>query len=402
VLQYWRRQRLLVLPLADPEQVRRFLAEAQETAARWADRRRRLPAILEGLGPERDHLRAQVEALREAVDAAYERLRLPLLDEMRERGDEMRTGRLGAQLWSQTSAEERQQLYSLHNLLQLLEEIGVTVPARRWLHLGNTLYELEKWDLALQAYQRVHRRGWADPAVHPKEIAGDLARCYLSVAQARLDAFRRISGDAAVVLDLVEYEWAEGHLSRCILNAEGALDREWLARRPADLSEFGYVNNRLAEIEIARGQLEPARRRLEAAIAHQEAGRDLYRPPMGDQARAFAFNHLGKSHRLCVEIAVAQGRLDRAVRHFRHAREALLAAVEALPGLGYPFGHLFDLLRLVEEKGLAVSLGIDVGAERAALRAQLDALDDEWGRSAREWGRSAREWLRGHYLEVWE
>jgi tetratricopeptide (TPR) repeat protein len=394
VLQYWRRQRLLVLPLADPEQVQQFLDEAQETAARWADRRRRLPVILEGLGPERDHLRAQVEALREAVDAAYERIRLPLLDEMRERGDEMRTERLGAQLWSQTSAEERQQLYSLHNLLQLLEEIGVTVPARRWLHLGNTLYELEKWDLALLAYQRVHRRGWDDPAVHPKEIAGDLARCYLSVAQARLDAFRRISGDAAVVLDLAEYEWAEGHLSRCILNTEGELDREWLARRPADLSEYGYVNNRLAEIEIARGQLEPARRRLEAAIAHQEAGRDLYRPPMGDQARAFAFNHLGKSHRLCVEIAVAQGRLDRAVRHFRYAREALLAAVEALPGLGYPFGHLFDLLRLVEEKGLAVSLGIDVAAERAALRAQLDALDDEWGRSA-------RGWLRGHYPEVW-
>ena len=419
VLQYWRRQRLLVLPLADPEQVRQFMAEAQETAARWADRRRRLPVILEGLGPERDHLRAQVEALRRAVDAAYERIRLPLLDEMRERGDEMRAGRLGAQLWGQTSAEERQQLYSLHNLLQLLEEIGVTVPARRWLHLGNTLYELEKWDLALLAYQRVHRRGstelaevlarggWEDSAVHPKEIAGDLARCYLSVAQARLDAFRRISGDAAVVLDLAEYEWAEGHLSRCILSAEGApsaadprsgsgqgLDREWLARRPADLSEYGYVSNRLAEIEVARGQLEPARRRLEAAIAHQEAGRDLYRPPMGDQARAFALNHLGKSHRLCVEIAVAQGRMDRAVRHFRRAREALLAAVEALPGLGYPFGHLFDLLRLVEEKGLALSLGIDVEAERSALRAQLDGLDDEWGRSA-------RGWLRGQYPEVW-
>ncbi len=406
VLQYWRRQRLLVLPLDDPAQVREFMAEAQETAGRWAARQRRLPVILEGLGPERNHLRTQVEALSEAVDVAYERLRLPLLDEMRERGDEMRTGRPAAQLWSQTSAEERQQLYSLHNLLQLLEEIGVTVPARRWLHLGNTLYELEKWDLALQAYRRVHRRlargGWDDPAVHPKEIAGDLARCYLSVAQARLDAFRHISGDEATILDLAEYEWAEGHLSRCILTPDASpstgsgqdLDRAWLARRPADLSEYGYVSNRLAEIEVARGRLEPARRRLEAAIAHQEAGRNLYGPPLGDQARAFALNHLGKSHRLCVEIAVAQGRLDRAVRHFRQAREALRASIAALPGLGYPFGHLFDLLRLVEGKGLAASLEIDVAAERAALRAQLDALDDEWGRSA-------RGWLRAQYPEGW-
>ncbi len=399
VLQYWRRQRLLILPLAGPVQVRQFMAQAQETASRWAARRRRLPVILEGLGAERDRLRAPVEALVAAADAAAERIRLPLLAEMRERGDDLRAGRLGAQLWSQTSPQERQQLYNLHNLLQLLEEIGLPVPARRWLHLGNTLYELEKWDLALQAYRRAYHRlaqgGWEEPPVHPKEIAGDLARCYLSVAQARLDAFRRISGDGAVVLDLAEYEWAENHLSRCILDEEGKLDREWLARRPTDLAEYGYVCNRLAEIEMARGQWEPARRWLETAIAHQEAGRDLYRPPMGAEARAFALNHLGKSHRLCVEIAVAQGQVDRAAHHFTRARETLLAAVDALPPLGYPFGHLFDLLRLVEEKGLAASLGVDVGAERAALRARLEGLSDDRGRAA-------REWLRAHYPEVWQ
>jgi hypothetical protein len=395
VLQYWRRQRLLVLPLADPGQVRQFMASAQETAARWADRRHRLPAILEGLGPERERLHDQVEALVQAVDAAYERIRLPLLAEIRERGDEMRAGRPAAQLWSQTSVEERQQLYSLHNLWQLLEEIGLAVPARRWLHLGNTLYELEKWDLALEAFQRVQSRGGGeDPAVHPKEIAGDLARCYLAVAQTRLDAFRRISGDETVILDLAEYEWAEGHLVRCVLTPEGRLDRGWLAQRPTDLSEYGYVNNRLAEIEVARGRLEPARQRLETAIAHQEAGRDLYRPPMGDQARAFALNHLGKSYRLCVEIAVAQGQIDLVLRHFARAREVLLTAVAVLPGLGYPFAHLFDLLRLAEDKGLAAALGIDVAAERAALRARLDGLDDEWGRQA-------RRWLRGYYPEVW-
>jgi tetratricopeptide (TPR) repeat protein len=398
VLQYWRRQRLLILPLASPHQVEQFMSEAQETAARWAARRQHLPAILAGLGPERAELKDRVEALTQTVDDVCERIRLPLLPEIRERGDEMRTGRLGALLWSQTSAEERQQLYSLHNLLQLLEEIGVAVPAQRWLRLGNTLYELEKWDLALEAYQRVYRRlaqgSWDDRGVHPKEIAGDLARCYLSVAQARLEAFRRISGDESVVLDLAEYEWAEDHLTRCILGEAGELDRDWLTHRPSDLAEYGYVSNRLAEIEMARGQLGPARLRLRRAADYQEAGRDLYTPPMGDLARAYALNHLGKSYRLRTEIAVAQGRIDSAARHFVDARQTMLAAIDAAPELGYPFGHLFDLLRLVEEKGLEESLDLSVAEERTALRHRLEALEDERGCEA-------RRWLAGHYPEVW-
>jgi tetratricopeptide (TPR) repeat protein len=406
VLHYWRRQRLLILPLSTPHQVEQFMREAQETATRWAARQRELPTILAGLGPERAELEERVAALVHAVDDVGERIRLPLLPAIRERGDEVATGRLGALLWSRTSAEERRQLYSLHNLLQLLEEIGVTVPARRWLRLGNTLYELEKWDLALQAYQRVYRRlaqgGWDDPSVHPKEIAGDLARCYLSVAQERLVAFRHISGDESVILDLAEYEWAEGHLSRCILSTERdaspgtaqTLDRAWLAHRPSDLAEYGYVSNRLAEIEMARGQFGPARLRLRRAVDYQEAGRDLYGPPMGDLARAYALNHLGKSYRLRTEIAVAQGRIDSAARHFADARHTMLEAIDAAPELGYPFGHLFDLLRLVEEKGLAEAFDLNVAEERAALRRRLEALDDERGREA-------RRWLEGHYAEVW-
>jgi tetratricopeptide (TPR) repeat protein len=413
VLQYWRRQRLLVLPLSSPARVNQFMDRAEKRAAQWAARRRRLPTILAGMGPERVELEDRVEALTLTVAEVWERLRLPLLPEIRERGDEFRTGRLGAILWARTSPAERQQLYSLHNLLQLLEEIGLTVPAQRWLRLGNTLYELEKWDLALQAYQRVYRRlaqgGWDDPTVPPKEIAGDLARCYLSVAKERLDAFRRISGDETVILDLAEYEWAESHLFRCILAAEGEsaslpedaaatpsrdLDRAWLGRRPSDLSEYGYVSNRLAEIEIARGQLGPARLRLHRAVAFQEAGRDLYGPPMGDLARAFALNHLGKSYRLRTEVAVAQGRIDSAARHFADARSTMLEAIDVAPELGYPFGHLFDLLRLVEEKGLEEALGLSVAHERSALRERLEALDGERGREL-------RTWLRAHYPEVW-
>ncbi|HSJ55532.1 MAG TPA: SIR2 family protein, partial [Anaerolineae bacterium] len=389
VLQYWRRQRLLILPIASPREVKEFMAEAQQIATGWAARRSDLPTILRGLGAEQAELEERVAELARAAAAAYERIRLPLLGEIRERGDGPPAERVGALLWSQTSAAERQQLYSLHNLLQLLEEIGVTVPARQWLRLGNTLYELEKWDLALQAYQRVYRRiaqgGWHDPSVQTKEIAGDLARCYLSVAQERLEAFRRISVDKSMVLDLAEYEWAEGHLARCILAEDGELDRAWLARRPSDLAEYGYVNNRLAEIEMARGRLDAARLRLHRAVGYQEAGRDLYAPPMGRMARAYALNHLGKGYRLRTEIAVTQGRIDDASHHFAAARRALLAAIDTAPALGYPCGHLFDLLRLVEEKGLEQALCLSVADERAALRRQLEAMDDEEGYEVREW-----------------
>ena len=399
VLQYWRRQRLLILPMASPRQVQSFMKQALATATRWAERQSQLPVILKGLGAEHHELADRVEALTSTVDKVCDRIRLPLLADIRERGDEARSERPGALLWSQTSVQERQQLYSLHNLLQLLEEIGVVVPAQRWLRLGNTLYELEKWDLALQAYQRVHRRmtqgGWDDPTVHPKEIAGDLARCYLSVAQERLEALRRISGDETVVLDLAEYEWAEGHLSHCILAVDGGLDRDWLARRPSDLAEYGYVSNRMAEIEMARGQWEQARQRLQQSIACQDAGRDLYRQWMEVPARAFALNHLGKSYRLCVEIAVAQGRMDSDSRAFAHAHETLLRAIEVYPELGYPFGHLFDLLRLVEAKGLEELLGICVAGERTALRQRLDGLRDP-GAGQRT------SWLQAHYPEVWK
>ena len=398
ILQYWRRQRLLILPLASPGQVRAFLREGQETASRWEARQHQLPAILDGLGPERGKLEAHVAALRQAVDELSESVRLPLLPAIRERGDEHESGRLAAILWSRTTTEERQQLYSLHNLLQLLEEIGVAVPAQRWLRLGNTLYELEKWDLAQQAYQRAYRRltqeGWDDASVHPKEIAGDLARCYLAGAQERLNAFRRISGDETVVLDLAEYEWAEGHLARCILDPEGGLDRVWLGRRPTDLAEYAYVANRLAELEIARDQLGPASPRLLQAVDYQERGRDLYHSKMGGWARAFALNHLGKSHRLLTEIAVGQGRMDKAGQSFARARQTLLEAIDAAPGLGYPFGHLFDLLRLVEEKGLEDSLDLSLQEERAVLRQRLDRLDDT--RSS-----GTKAWLQAHYSEVW-
>ncbi len=399
ILQYWRRQRLLILPLAGPRQVESFLMNAQQIAAGWAARQHQLPAILDGLGSEGAELGTLVTALRGAVDRLSDSIRLPLLPEIRERGDERKSGRLAAILWSRTTAEERQQLYSLHNLLQLMEEIGIAIPAQRWLRLGNTLYELEKWDLAQQAYQRVYRRmtqgGWADASVHAKEIAGDLARCYLAVAQERLDAFRSISGDETVVLDLAEYEWAEGHLAGCVLSPDGSLDREWLSRRPTDLAEYAYVANRLAELEIARGQLEPARQRLQQAVGLQEEGRDLYRTGIGDWARAFALNHLGKSHRLLAEIGVAEGRMDVASHSFARARRFLLAAIDAAPGLGFPYGHLFDLMRLVEEKGLHDSLDLDVGQERADLRQRLDSLDDTWGREA-------RGWLQTHYPEVWD
>jgi tetratricopeptide (TPR) repeat protein len=236
--------------------------------------------------------------------------------------------------------------------------------------------------------------GWDEATVHPKEIGGDLARCYLALAQERLDAFRHISGDRNVVLDLAEYEWAESHLSRCVLTETGDLDRRWLARRPSDLSEHSYANNRLAEIEMARSQSGLARQRLQRAIAYQEQGQDLYQRMGGNLAWAFALNHLGKSHRLCAEIAVAEGQLDSANQHFAHARRALLEAIEVRPDLGYPFGHLFDLFRLVEEKGLAGPLGLCLEEERAALGRRIDGVD-----TAR--GREQRLWLQEHYPEVW-
>jgi hypothetical protein len=391
-LQYWRRQRLLILPLPGPEQVLEFMHGAQETASKWAARRRELPAILDGLGDSGARLSGMVDDIRRAVDEVYDAIRPDLLQQIRQRGDEAGPERQAALLWSQTTAEERQQLYSLHNLLQLLQEIGIPYPAQRWLRLGNTLYELEKWDLALQAFQRVHRRlaqgRWDDSEVHPKEIASNLARCYLSVAQERLQAFRRTSADNRVVLDLAEYEWAAGHLAYCILASDGGLDRDWLTRRPSDLAEYAYASNRLAEIDMARGRLEEAAGRLQQALLYQEDGRDLYDRLVGG-ARAFALNHLGKTYRLGTEIAVALGRMDDARRWFDRARQTLWAALDVSTDLGYPYGHLFDLLRLVDAKGLAESLDVDVGAERRALRERLGAAAPD-----------TREWLQAHYAEA--
>ncbi len=392
VLQYWRRHRLLIVPLAAPETVLEFMQGAQETAAKWAARRRDLPTILKGLGPCCAGLDSLAADLARAVDQVYDSVRLPLLVHIRQRGDESRPDLSAALSWIKTTADEREQLYSLHNLLQLLEDIGVDVPARRWLHLGNTLYELEKWDLALEAYQRVHRRlmqgRWDDSDVHHKEVASNLARCYLSVAHQRLEAFRRTSADESVLLDLAEYEWAAGHLAHCILTPEAELDRDWLARRPSDLAEYQYTVNRLAEIEIARGRLDQAQERLEQALAWQEQGHDVYEW-MAGRPRGLALNHLGKAYRLGTEIAVAQGQIDRARRSYEHARRALLAAIEAGPDLGYPYGHLFDLLRLVDERGLAESLGVDVAAEQATLRRRLAVADPQAG-----------AWLAAHYPEA--
>lgn len=392
VLQYWRRHRLLILPLSSPQHVVEFLQGAQDTAAKWAARRRDLPTILKGLGPSCSRLVAKVEDLAQAAGEVYDSIRLPLIDQIRQRGDEPGPKRSDALQWSRTTAEEREQLYSMHNLLQLLEEIGIAVPAQRWLRLGNTLYELAKWDLALQAYQRVHRRlmqgNWGDADVHPKEIASNLARCYLSVAQERLIAYRRTSADQHVVLDLAEYEWAQGHLAYCILAPDGHLDREWLSRRPSDLAEYAYTANRLSEIELARGRLGPAQERLQQALAYQEEGQDLY-AHLHDQARGYALNHAGKAYRLSTEIALAQGHIDSARRSFARARHLLREAIDASPDLGYPYSHLFDLLRLVEQRGLAESLAVDVEGERADLRQRLDQA-----------GPQTRDWLEAHYAEA--
>ena len=145
---------------------------------------------------------------------------------------------------------------------------------------------------------------------------------------------------------------------------------------------------------MAREQLDPARLRLRRAVQYQEAGRDLYGPAMGDMAHGYALNHLGKGYRLRTEIAVAQGRIDSAARHYQQARRTMLAAIDVAPTLGYPFGHLFDLLRLVEDRGLENALALNVGEERTALRRRLESLEGEKGREV-------RRWLEEHYPEVW-
>jgi hypothetical protein len=67
--------------------VEEFMDEAQQIATGWAARRHDLPTILRGMGAEQAELEERVAALAQAAAGTYERIRLPLLAEIRERGD---------------------------------------------------------------------------------------------------------------------------------------------------------------------------------------------------------------------------------------------------------------------------------------------------------------------------
>lgn len=384
---YWYRKRLILIPLQDSENVRAFLHTGLQEVNRRVERRTNLYTMLSALEQEGSRVGQAIHQLAEGLAHLAQGVRLQ--DQSPDFGVS----------WDDYTPEERQRVYALHNFLTLVARIGLTVPAALWLRLGNTLYALEKWPLAVEAY-RAARRNWDHESGDAQDLLvlcyaqGNLARCYIALAD-------QIRHDESVQLDdrlasgQVEYDWAESLLREIILDprgAESALDWKWLVVRPPDLEEHAYVTNRLAEAAIARGRLAQAMELLQRSIAWQEQGIEpVYKAHLNGPPLAYALNNLAKSYRLLTEIRWAKGEFEAAQESLALALAHCLQAVEADAGLPFPYGHVCALLGQAQRYPSG-----DWATERTIWRERIEAQAAR-PNTVLDVGRLRREWP-----EFWE
>lgn len=379
---YWYRKRLVLIPLQDSNDVQTFLIQGLRETNRRVERRTNLYTMLAVLEQEGEHVGQAVRQLAEGLGHLAQSVRLQ--DQSPDFGVS----------WDDYTTEERQRVYALHNFLTLMARIGLTVPVTLWLRLGNTLYALEKWPLAVEAY-RAAQRGWdhASDNVQERQVLryaqGNLARCYIALADRR----RRDEGvqlDDRLASEQVEYDWAELLLREIILDpggAELALDWEWLAVRPPDLEEHAYVTNRLAEAAIARGRLVQAMKILRRSIAWQEQGIEpVYKAHLSGPPLAYALNNLAKSYRLLTEIRWVQGAFEAAQESLARALAHCAQAVEADAGMPFPYGHVCALLGQARRYPSG-----DWSTKRAIWRERIEAQAAQPG-TVLDVGRLRREW----------
>ena len=384
---YWYRKRLVLIPLRDSANVQAFLTTGLRKVSTRVERRANLYTMLAALGQEEGRVGQAVRQLAKGLPHLAQTVRL-----------QAQSPDFGVS-WDDYTAEELKRVYALHNFLTLMARIGLTSPATLWLRLGNTLYALEKWPLAVEAY-RAARRSWdrVDGDVQERQVLryaqGNLARCYIALADRR----RRDEGvqlDDRLASEQAEYDWAESLLREIILvprGAEPALDWEWLAVRPPDLEEHAYVTNRLAEAAIARGRLAQAMGILRQSIVWQEQGVEpIYKAHLNGPPLAYALNNLAKSYRLLTEIQWAQGEFEAAQESLTWALAYCSRAVEADAGLPFPYGHVCALLGQARRYP-----GADWTAERAVWRERIEAQAAQPG-TVLDVDRLRREWS-----EFWE
>lgn len=361
---YWYRKRLILIPRQDSDAVRVFLNAGLQKVNARVERRTNLYTMLSALEQEGSRVGQAIRQLAEGLPHLAQGVRLQ--DQSPDFGVS----------WDDYTTEELRRVYALHNFLTLMARIGLTVPARLWLRLGNTLYALEKWPLAVEAY-RAARRSWDQESDNMQEhqvlyyAQGNLARCYIALADRRRSE-ESLQLDDRLASEQAEYDWAEALLRETILApraAEPALNWEWLAVRPPDLEEHAYVTNRLAEAAIARGRLVQAMGLLQQSIVWQEQGVEpIYKVHLSGPPLAYALNNLAKSYRLLTEIRWMQGQFEAAQESLRRALAYCAWAVEADAGLPFPYGHVCALLGQARRYP-----GADWAAERALWRARIEA-----------------------------
>ncbi len=379
---YWYRKRLILIPLPGSDDVHAFLATGLDTVNKRVERRTNLYTILAALEQKEGYVGEAVRQLAAGLSHLAEGVRLQ--DQSPDFGVS----------WGDYTADERQRVYALHNFLTLMARIGLRVSVTLWLRLGNTLYALKKWPLAVEAYQAA-RRDWdrASGGVQERHVLryaqGNLARCYIALADRR----RRDEGvqlDDRMASEQVEYGWAESLLREIILDPHGtepALDWEWLAVRPPDLEEHAYVTNRLAEAAIARERLAQAMRLLQRSIAWQEQGIEpVYKAHLSGPPLAYALNNLAKSYRLLTEIRWAQGAFEAAQESLAQALAHCAQAVEADADLPFPYGHVCALLGQARRYPSG-----DWSTERAIWRERIETQAARPG-TVLDVGRLRREW----------
>jgi tetratricopeptide (TPR) repeat protein len=380
---YWYRKRLVLIPLQDSADVHTFLDAGLREINKRLERRTNLYTVLAALGEEKSAVGRAVRQLAGGLSHLAQSVRL-----------QDRSPDFGVS-WDDYTADERQRVYALHNFLTLMARIGLTVPAALWLRLGNTLYALEKWPLAVEAY-RAAWQGWDQTSgdVQERQVLryaqGNLARCYIALADRR----RRDEGvqlDDRLASEQAEYDWAEALLREIILDprrTEPALDWEWLAVRPPDLEEHAYVTNRLAEAAIARGRLARAMDLLHRSIGWQECGvKPIYETHLGGSPLAYALNNLAKSYRLLTEIRWAQGQFEAAQESLTRALTYCAWAVETDAGLPFPYGHVCALLGQARRyPGGDWSIERAIWQERIEAQAAQPGTVLDVGRLRREWG----------------